>query len=163
MRRAPALAVLLSSLIWNPHVRAESEAVPSSRPVGDSDGAVRLPEQTTARNTGSPRWGWVAGGLALFTVGWAPLCAGTRDERCIPIVGAGIVVHRLWTEKDSNPNDGIVPPRFVAMAASTLVLLQVAGAALTVVGFAVPKREPRVAVSPWLGPDLAGLSARGRF
>jgi len=150
MRRVAAFMVLFSCLIWNPHVRA--------------NGAARLPGQTTSKNTDSPRWGMVAGGLAMFTAGWAPLCAGTRDERCIPIVGAGIVVHRLWTEMPSDQSsDGIVPPRFVAMAASILVLLQAAGAGLTVVGLAVPRREPRVAFTPWLGPGLAGFSARGRF
>jgi hypothetical protein len=105
-------------------------------------------EQPMSKNMGSPRWGLVAGGLAMFTVGWAPLCVGTRDERCIPILGAGILVHRLWTDEPSDQNDGIVPPRFIAIAASGLVLLQVAGAAFAAVGLAVPKREPRVAIAP---------------
>lgn len=103
----------------------------------------------------------------MFSLGWGPLCVAGRDERCVPFVGAGILVCRLWNDEPEGEEDGIVPPRFVAIAASGLVWLQVGGAALTTAGFAFPRRKEaeghRVAIAPWVGPDALGVSTSGWF
>ena len=113
------------------------------------------------------RWGFFAGGAAAFTLSFVPLCAGTRDERCIPIAGPCILVYQLWTDQgDPESEDGIVPPRFVAIAAVNLVLLQTAGAALMTYAFLGPTKVRAVSgfrVSPLLSPNAAGLTAWGRF
>jgi hypothetical protein len=113
------------------------------------------------------RWGFFAGGAAAFTVGFVPLCAGTRDERCIPIAGPCILVYQLWTDEgDPGSEDGIVPPRFVAIAAANLVLLQTAGAVFMTYAFLGPTKVRSVSglrLSPMLSPELAGLTASGSF
>ena len=98
----------------------------------------------------------------MFTVGWAPLCTATLDERCLPVVGASILTYRLWTEEPTDGNhDGIVPPRFVAILTSGLVSVQVLGGALAIVGFTA--KRPQVAVHPWVERSSAGLGVSGRF
>jgi hypothetical protein len=170
MTRLPiALCVLLGSLLWTSGLRAQSAAVPN----GNSEEAgatARAPERAATAGDApySPRWGLVAGGLAMFSLGWGPLCAAGRDERCIPVVGAGIVVYRLWTHKyEEGESDFGPPPRFVAILASGLVWLQVAGATFTTVGFAVPSQDnsssARVGIVPWVDRGTLGVSTSGQF
>lgn len=132
---------------------------------------IRLPATKSTTRDGSEnsvRWGFLAAGAATFTLGYAPLCATTRDERCIPFVGAGILVHDLWTQKpNSSARDGIVPPRFVAVVSANLLFLQLAGAGLTTVAFVPGPKQPksafRINLSPHLESRFAGFSAYGTF
>jgi hypothetical protein len=142
----------------------------ASAPVASSNATTTLPAPPSEQKMEEYRpirWGYFAFGAASFGVGYIPLCAATRDERCIPIVGAGIWLDQLWNpDEDPAARDGVVPSRFLAIFAVDAIILQTLGAALLTYSFLGPTKVRVVSgwrVTPVLTADAVALTAWGTF
>lgn len=116
-----------------------------------------FPAPTGCKREGRPRYGLVAGGSGLFVTGYAlHIIAFSQDDEQ---QGAGHLVPIVGTLLYTDENLGFRIGAFVG---------ELVGLTMIVLGFVITRPlfvvdETQVAFSPWIGPDVSGLSAAFRL
>lgn len=122
-------------------------------------------KQVRDRNAGA-RLGLMVGGTLLLGLTYGLPCAGARGLWCIPVAGPPLVIAKLDRRESRNTNqeDGIVPPIFAYTAIGFVSVLQLGGIGMFTIGALLPRRDVEVSaahvmIMPLVGRSLVGVSA----